>query len=345
LKRAEDFALVDYAPGGAPGGDCSVDYGEILLMANSWLARDSFIVTKDPGTLYLKACYHFDEGTGRTCINSAPNPDPCSTAYLSVTGDGNYPNEKPVEWITPGVMLDPCTLKPTGSAVHFPERIRAGRGWHPNPDNDNKMTLAIWAKWAGRHLDREKSQGLISKRVAWNANGVYFIFSIDTVPAPRGCVVLAKFGAYSVYSPGGIMDSFIGQWVHLAATVDPTADPVTQICHLYLNATEVANGEFRFGDGDPCQIDLTIGQVSDYREQGVESFKGDLDEVYIFNRVLEVNEIAYLADVSQWDGMLYIPVPSAAEIYNYGEAPGTRTVNFKDLAVMAKRWLEWWEWP
>jgi hypothetical protein len=206
------------------------------------------------------------------------------------------------------------------------------------------MTLAIWAKWAGRHLDREKSQGLISKRVGWNASGVYFIFSIDTVPAPRGSISLAQYGPYSVWSPAGIMDSFIGQWVHLAATVDPTDPCAPQICHLYLNATEVTNGEFRFGGGDPEQIDLTIGQVSDVREQGVESFKGDLDEAYIFNRVLEVNEIAYLADMSPGDGILYIPVPSAAEVYEE-ETLGQRTVNFKDFAIMAKRWLDWWQWP
>jgi hypothetical protein len=349
LKRAEDFALVDYAPGGAPGGDCSVDYGEVLLMANSWLAHDSFTVTKDPGTLFRTAYFSFDEGDGNTTRNWARQPtDPCYLATLSP-----YPvsrAEKPVTWTTPGVMLDPTPPhNPTGHAVHFAgqinERIDGGRSWHPNPVNNNKMTLAIWAKWAGPHTDREKCQGLISKRVGWNANGVYFMFECDTVPDPRGSFGLRRFGG-NVWTPAGLLNPLIGQWVHLAATVDPTATPVTQICKLYLNAAQVANGDFQFGGGDPCQIDLTIGQVSDFREQGVESFKGDLDEVYIFNRVLEVNEIAYLADTSPWDGILYAPVPSSAEIYyDSSEPPGQRIVNFKDFAVMAKRWLEWWEWP
>jgi hypothetical protein len=350
-KRPCGLALTDYAPGGAPSGDCLIDYKEIKIMATTWLAEDSAIDTNNPGTANLTACYHFDEGSGKTTVNSAPGADPCSTGYLQRDPNKGWP----VEWTSPGVIWDPCTLAPTGNAIHFNgktgERMSCGSGWNPLP-NSRAMTLAIWAKWAGRHTDREKCQGLISKRIGWGSSGtgVVWMFECDTVPGPRGSFSLRqRNGNYDVYSAGGILDSFIGQWVHLAATFEgsdvlDSNGYYSATARLYLNATQVGVGRYAFGKGDPCAIDLTIGQNSDATEQGVESFKGDLDEAYIFNRVLEVNEIGYLADVTPWDYHLMIPVPSAAEIYKE-EPEGSRVVNFKDFALVANNWLVGFEWP
>jgi hypothetical protein len=44
-KRSADFAIVDYAPAGDPAGDCVVDYQELQIMANTWLAEDDIIDT------------------------------------------------------------------------------------------------------------------------------------------------------------------------------------------------------------------------------------------------------------------------------------------------------------
>jgi hypothetical protein len=118
---------------------------------------------------------------------------------------------------------------------------------------------------------------------------------------------------------------------------------------LYLNITEVASGVFAFGQADPCAVDLTVGHNSDRREWrwNAEFFKGDLDEVYIFNRVLEPDEIAYLADLTPEDGYIYIP-PSVADIYREMLPMGLISisiVNFKDFALVAHLWLEEELWP
>ena len=231
------------------------------------------------------------------------------------------------------------------------------------------MTVAIWAKWAGPHLDRDKCQGLISMRRGWDEsdNGTYFMFECDTVAAPRGSFALRqRNGDYATYSAANILDGFIGQWVHLAATVDGntvrdgnTSAGTTHFpyyypskCRLYLNGALVQTGTFAYGVGDPNQIELTIGQISDVNEQGTESFMGDLDEARIYNRALDANEIAYLADTTPLDGKLASPVPSAAELYwkdlnGIDEGPGKRKVNFKDFSIIAAtdKWLKEEMWP
>jgi hypothetical protein len=146
-----------------------------------------------------------------------------------------------------------------------------------------------------------------------------------------------------------ILDGFIGQWVHLAATVDgnTVADPngyYVSRCRLYLNGALVQTGVFGYGKGDPNQIELTIGQISDVNEQGTESFKGDLDEARIYNRALTAIEIAYLADVTPSDWKMQSPVPSAAELYAE-EPEGKRVINFKDFSMIADKWLEEEMWP
>jgi hypothetical protein len=62
---------------------------------------------------------------------------------------------------------------------------------------------------------------------------------------------------------------------------------------------------------------LSVGETQDQNAwvNSPESFWGYLDEARIYNRVLEANEIAYLADTTPEDGLLWIPIPSLAELY------------------------------
>jgi hypothetical protein len=88
---------------------------------------------------------------------------------------------------------------------------------------------------------------------------------------------------------------------------------------------------------------LTIGQTSDQNAwpDSPSSFYGYLDEVRIYNRALASNEVGYLADLSPGDYLLWVPIPSTAEVYpsdpeNY---QGSNVINFKDFALVVKRWL------
>jgi hypothetical protein len=193
----------------------------------------------------------------------------------------------------------------------------------------------------------------------WNENGTLFFMECDTYPNPRGSFSLRQFsqrdpemnqeyGWTAVYSPTGILDSTIGQWVHLAAVVEPNyGNPEDANCYvdLYLNGGRVVtNRPFRYGNVDPCTVELTIGNHDPAGNYIKETFNGEIDEVYIFNRVLGPNEIAYLADTTPKDGELWIPIPSGAELFS-PESKGHKRVNGKDFAIVADMWLYKEYWP
>jgi hypothetical protein len=362
LERVSDFATVDFAPGGAPPGDCVVDLQELDILASSWLFEDVAIPTKNPGTTGLVGYWAMDEGDGNNIYPTAYDAN-VGIDYNNLVGwmdpnDDIGISSGAISWTTGAPMQDsnggPWV---EGGALRFGGqngiRVEFGPGGAAPDDTNNfdpaapngQLTLAIWGKWDGRHLDKDKCQGMISKRREWaaNVNGTQFMFECDTYPAPRGSFCLRAFRSGTetgdLYAPENILMGFIGQWAHMAVTFDGTDS--NDACILYLNGSEVARGPFHFGVGDPCAIGLTIGNDNDTTgwPEGPESYKGTLDEAYIFNRALEPNEVAYLADESPWDMIKTVPIPSAAEIYT-GEPSGSRVVNFKDLAMIASMWLD-----
>jgi hypothetical protein len=327
--RSSDFAKVDYAPlrlSGYGGGDCVVDEQELEIMANTFI---NWYPPIHPNSIpNLVAYWSMNEGAGNTILTDPY--DPCYTGTFSASG---------VSWVTPGII-------DTGSALHFDgsNGVRVNCG-NENPASEaNELTLAIWAKWAGTHLDKDKGQGLISKRREWSANGVMFMFEVDTYPAPRGTFGLRQFGLADtdVFAPTGLLTECTGEWVHLAATYDGTDS--NDACKLYLNGNEVASGPFRFSGG--TSAGLTIGNDVDAVgwPLGPESFKGDLDEVCIFNRALTAGEIAYLVGyVIEDSGVIAMPPPPANL---YQECAGCPIViNFMDYAVLTEYWLQEQMWP
>ncbi len=91
------------------------------------------------------------------------------------------------------------------------------------------------------------------------------------------------------------------------------------------------------------QFAVNIGRNSE-ADDGIRLYEGAIDNVRIYSRLLSSAEIAYLADTTQGDGQLYVPVPSAAELYS-SEPVGSRKIDFKDYAELVSAWLEQSVWP
>ncbi|MFA5251932.1 MAG: LamG domain-containing protein [Phycisphaerae bacterium] len=314
-KRSADFAWVDYAPldaYGNPGGDCAVDYQELAIMAEDWLE----IWTpwwQQPPPPNLVVYWPMNEGDGNRVY-----PDPCNPLYtgtFSATG---------VSWVTPG-------QNDSNAALHFDGsqggRVSCG---NENPsEGTNAITLSVWVKWGGRriwdHYLCSMSQGVISKRVGWDDATMMWMLQVDTNGTHGGFGLRQREDA--VYSPNDLMMQYVGRWVHLAATFDGTT------ARLYFNGEEAASGPFSFSAG--TDAGLTIGNSID--EVGwpdsPETFYGDIDEVRIYNRALDANEIAYLAQrkplIDLYSAGLWWPV----------------VIDFKDFAVLADQWLREELWP
>jgi hypothetical protein len=197
-----NFARVDYAPGGAPPGDCVINDLELEIMADLWLTEDVCIPTKDPGIFGLVGYWSMNEGDGNriypTDFNSTLGiPEADLIGWMDPCDDRGI-SSGAISWSTGVPMQDINGVWFEGSALKFNGqdgiRVEFGPQFSLDPNAANldpaapngHLSLSIWMKWAGRHLDKDKSQGLISKRREWadNENGVQFIFEIDTYPGP-----------------------------------------------------------------------------------------------------------------------------------------------------------------
>ena len=98
-----------------------------------------------------------------------------------------------------------------------------------------------------------------------------------------------------------------------------------------------------YGDGEFVSSEVRDINTIDYVRMGYRPsdnawFPGLVDDARIYNRALTELEIAYVVDDTPGDGWMHLPVPSPANLYNE-EPEGSQTVNFKDFAVLANKWL------
>ena len=298
-----------------------INYQELEVMARDWLVMDKVISTSPPGTTDLVAYYTFDTQIGTTV------PDTSGNSHNGTIGGV-------LSQVSPGIMNSNYAVSFDGSAG---SRISIGT-WNP-ASGTGRLTLALWVKWAGpRDPHGGQAQGLVCKRDGWSADGLMFMFEMDTPDSAdtRGAIGLRQYSGAGtdVYSEAHVMDQFIGRWAHVAATFDGTT------ARLYLNGSEIASGPFSFANG--IDAGMTIGNVnSDSWPDCPGVFKGDMDEVRIY--ALTAAQIAYLADTTPADGELH-SVPSLAELFEAG-SQSTLVVNFADFAVLADRWLDEELWP
>ncbi len=377
VERSDYFANLDFAPGGEFPGDCVIDYQEIDTIGRDWLNMDLVIATKKPDDTNLVVYYPLNEGDGNRVFSHPDEdyPDSCDTKWTGTfwnSGD-TPPGYYGTTWGGPGAPV-------SGANCVYLSGEQSGRvqcgatfgdlglgigggktGLTSCAGDVNAITLSIWCKWLGprtwdRYLD-SKCQGLLGKRGGWDDVSMVWMLEVDTNGSEGGVglrhYVTSTGDIQDVFSASGIMLQYINQWIHVVAVFptpadDPEEDPNAH-ARVYINGGEVADGPWRFSNGDDPNIFLTIGETMDQNAwvDSPESWYGYLDEVRIYNRVLEVNEIGYLADVDPEDGELWVAISSPANVYDgneispyQGEQPkGQRAVNFKDFAVVVKEWL------
>jgi hypothetical protein len=356
-ERDANFAKFDYAPGGVVSGDCVIDYLEIEAMRSAWLDRDQVVATKKPDDANLVVRYPMDEGDGNRVYSHPVSLDVCDTKWTGTFWNNGVatPGYYGTTWAKHGYDGNDanCCVYMTGAQG---ARIQCGTtfrdlalGIGALPGDVNAITLSVWVKWLGpRYWDSyllSKGEGILGKRGGWSDDSV--IWTLWTCGCSDGRFGIGNYPAAhpdrpDVGSANNALNPFIGKWVHLAATYpnpSGTADANAR-ARLYLNGGQLNSGPYTFAHGYDANIFLSIGNTMDQNAwtDSPESFYGYLDEVRIYNRALEPNEIAYLADKTPNDGLLWIPIPSLAEVYSE-ETQGNKVIDFKDYALLTQRWL------
>ncbi len=128
----------------------------------------------------------------------------------------------------------------------------------------------------------------------------------------------------------GTPDDFAGSWHHWAFVKDGDND-LLQIYHDGILVSEQT-------DATNTMANTISPRIGSAQDGSSEYFRGKMDEMKIYNRVLSHSEIVYLADLSQVDQPL-APVLSPVD----PKADGV--IDFADFAWVALDWLDQVLWP
>ena len=305
--------------------NCLVDYLDLETMLSDWLQSDSVVANAAPDPAGLVLHYKFDGDARDSSGNNHHGIPEAGPTYV----DGKF-----------------------GQAIHldgFDDYVAIPADVNYTGTDYSEVTVCAWVRTTdeeGQIVSFDRSEnwrleigGSYSNGTAWYAGG----------PGLVGWHVYTSTGQVDTENhPGwpantGRVDD--GQWHHLAGVFDNG----TLTIYIDGNPREPYFGGSTFGYGRYTRYGfLGTGSEASYppptgRQNGP-YLEADLDEVYIYSRALSTTEIRYLADDTPDDGELYVPVPSIANISDE-ETPLSRSVNFKDYALLAEQWLDEVLWP
>jgi len=155
-------------------------------------------------------------------------------------------------------------------------------GTECNPsDGTGVFTMAMWAWWDG--TPGVGTQHFLTKGQTWAADGMMWQWEVWERADPdayQNRVGMTYFTAGSI--PFCLMP--VGEWVHLAFTFDGTS------LTLYVNGVTDSTGPQAFSIGEDHNFGFYIGVSNNGRR----SFEGRLDDVRVYSRVLEADDLLAL---------------------------------------------------
>ena len=288
--------------------DCVVDHLDLEMMAAGWLKSDAIVATTAPEPADLVAHYKLDGNADDSSGNNYHGTEKGGASYVA----GKFDQAIHLDGFDDYVAIQDINYASSGHAeVSVSAWIRTG--------NEGSQIIASF--------DRNEYW-----RLEINGDGAG--------PGQVGWDVMTSSGQVDYGSSRRVDD---GQWHNVAGVFDNG----TLTIYIDGSPETSAFGGPTFGTGTTRYGFLGIGSEAtelNGRPNATGYFDGELDDVHIYSRALSQAEIAYLADATPGDGESYIPVASAANIYDE-EAQGFKAINFKDFAVLADEWLDEELWP
>ena len=288
--------------------DCVVDRLDLEMMAAGWLKSDAIVATTTPEPADLVAHYQLDGNANDSSGNNYHGTEKGGPSYVA----GKFDQAIHLDGFDDYVAIQDKNYADTG---HAEVSVSA---WIRTSNEDSQIITSF---------DRNEYW-----RLEINGDGAG--------PGQVGWDVMTSSGQVDYGSSRRVDD---GQWHNVAGVFDNG----TLTIYIDGSPETSAFGGPTFGTGTTRYGFLGIGSEAtelNGRPNATGYFDGELDNVQIYSRALSQAEIAYLADATPGDGESYIPVASAANIYDE-ETQGFKAINFKDFAVLADQWLDEELWP
>jgi len=304
-RRDADFALVDYAPEGDPGGDCVVNYKELEVMTRDWLQTDYI----EPAQLLVH--WAFDDAAGPTASDSSNN------SHAGDISGATWVNDLERGW---------CLDFSDGDFVLDNDADAYLNGLHG-------LTVSIWVK--SREIDSDRGFIIFHNPSGNDTRDIRY----DSAGSSGGGTSVIKCGVNTTDGSQQYESASAAQttlWQHVALTwstgndlklyIDGNLDEPT-----YIQAIRA---------GTLTGYDLLMVGKGGKDELPADSWNGLIDDVRIFNYPLSAAEIATVKAGGTLPAKdVYYPLASPAELYD-AELAGSRSINFKDYAVLMDRWLD-----
>ncbi|MHC4498454.1 MAG: LamG domain-containing protein [Planctomycetota bacterium] len=362
-------------PGEEGALDCNTNYLDLAVLASDWNMRGGWY-SPSPPTAIPVVEYKFEEGGTGTNVTNTGSLGSGHNLTIGMGVDVNHTpvadvNNAPI-WVSDA---DPCR----GWTLWFDGRD----GSYGSPDtsdpcttgggdyligpalnlNSNTVTLAAWLKpdpWC-MGTDKKTGQcnlweqsggftGLIHTRDANSTGGMSYNFTGGyTYNGELGYEWNGEGGTWKYHSDILIPDF---RWSLVAVVIKPDQanlyvadfntpgdandDKLYSATHMYTQEPDEWDGLFTIA---------ADGGIIDGK-RGDRFFRGQMDDVRVYNEALGPGEILGLAGM---EGVVYVPCTSPADMVvgnkepNYPEVDDQ--VDFVDYSALAKNWLEQHTWP
>ena len=295
--------------------DCIVDFNDIRAMVSDWLEtdyNDTFTTVTEPCSANLVAYYDFETGSGTTAYDRATNYGTYSTADGTIYGDP--------QWVAGKIgnyALDFDRYARDGDVVKCgdPDKVKSVT---------DAITVSAWVK-----IDdfTTKWQTIVSKYTSWWLRR-------GTSPNPPNPALdypdwwIKTDAGYAVTHAPRIQD---GLWHHIAGTYDSATGKSCVYTDGRLADSAALTGSITY-----TTRELWIG-ADGSGDDVLNEWNGLIDDVRIYDYALSGEEVAYLA--TEGTGVIYRSLTSRANISD-DEPKGSKSVNFRDFAVLASMWLD-----
>ena len=303
-------------PGTVPdsaSGNCLIDYPDLLILTNNWLISEYDVVPVEPNNNNLIGWWKLDEGAGTIAADSS-----------IYDNDGNLagdPNSHP-QWVAGHIGSGALDFNGVHDYVDCSNDVNLNE-----PNITGKITLAAWVK------TNDCGNGQINPYIAKGDHAYTLQHYYGGNSSNVNVLEFAIHDAGAWYFAHFPVDSsFNNSWHHLAGTYNGS-----QI-KLYVDGELKTTTDY-VGSIASDTNNVNLGKSSDFTDRW---YNGLLDDVRIYSRALSQEEVAYLAERSTFTQPLeplLTPHNPGINLYKDG------TIDLRDYAVLASKWLEEVLWP
>jgi hypothetical protein len=298
-------------------GDCYTDFEDVKIMTYDWLNSAGYVSAVAPDDNNLIIRYDFNETSGDIVADSAD--------YDTNVYDGSISDELGTHWRTTG-KFDGCLEFDGGFRVNLPV------GWASYLDRE--VTLSYWMYGDENAMPANASHVF---QAGETSSGYTTLLGV-TCPNPDGGTWWSA--GYPREYVGWYPETdaaWEGQWNHYALVKNADEGAIK----VYLNGRLVVQTHATYNPIGGLESAAIGGLHSGWG--GAAELIARVDELRIYNYALSQEEIVYLAEGP--GGQIYQQLLEVEGVGTYTDVNGDGTVNTRDFALVADKWLQEDRWP